>query len=199
MKEFERIIAGITVIACVRSDQESLVDYVFSVIESVTNGTPPKTGMTIQFGWTRFSLLAHGNKLIICEPDFNNDPLRENRHSIAESLDVIEGQVSFTRLHKIEPCEIRFDSILLIRKGSLDTLAIQLFREKNSDPVDSGWTVTAYGDDEASDDPDDYETIPSYKLLSAWPNMLSVLVLPPNHGAVLEQGKPPRVVWPSGP
>jgi hypothetical protein len=196
MKDLAELIAGHQVRATARSEQEPLVRDVFGVLRRIAASDPPRAGMTVRLGWTVLTLAADGDDFILCEPDFDRDPMTQRRPSIAASLDVLADQAAFARACGVEPVDIGFDSLLLVGRGALAAPSIQAFREPQDDPGDSGWTVTVAGTPKASDDPDDYEAIRSYRLLDLRPELLPTLVLPPKYGLIMEAGRPPRVVAP---
>jgi hypothetical protein len=194
MRTFEETIGGRLVRTTARDEQGALVADVFRVLARIAREDPPRSGMTLRLGWTLFTLVMDSDALLLCEPDFGSDPLIRTRPGIATSLQVLAEQAAFARACAVEPIDVRFDAILLTGKGALASPSIQAFRNAQDDPGDSGWTVTPAGTVEASENADDYEAIRSWQLLTLRPALLPGLILPPDHGLMLEDGRPLRAV-----
>jgi len=196
MTRIQREIDGRLICADVNPDQELIVRTVFFKLQEIARRDPLRAGMRIRFGWTLFTLEADGDALVVCEPDFDGDPLTATRPSIATSLDVIAKQAAFARAQGVVPVDVTFDQVVIARRGAITSPDIQAFREDPDPPDDSGWSISLAGTSKASDDPDDYETIPTYRLFSLRPTLLPGLVLPPGYGLFLEGNRISQVLSP---
>jgi hypothetical protein len=192
----QREIDGRLICADVNPDQESIVRTVFFKLQEIARRDPLRAGMRIRFGWTLFTLEADGDALVVCEPDFDGDPLTATRPSIATSLDVIAKQAAFARAQGVVPVDVTFDQIIVARRGAITSTNVQAFRDDPNPPDDSGWSISVAGTSEASENPDDYEPIPTYRLLCLRPALLPALVLPPGYGVFLEEDQISQVLSP---
>jgi len=194
VKRFEHIIGGQPVFAMAEPSQAALVDDVWALAGQLAQCEPLRPGMRLRIGWTMLTAERDGDGLMLCEPDFDGDPLTQTRPRIDVSLDVMAQQAAFAHARQVEPLDTRFDQILIVGRGALARPDIQAFRDP-PDGTDSGWSVTELGT-EPSEDPDAFETLAVHRLLRLRPALLSLLILPPGYGLILEAGKAPLVLSP---
>ena len=84
---------------------------------------------------------------------------------------------------------ITFQDTFVAKKIALSSDAVYLEKQQAVENGDSGWYMGDANDVEQSDDPDDYITLPLYKLLSYCPKAVSVLSLPVGTIAIIKDGE----------
>lgn len=191
---FQRVIQGKTVLVQCDKRLEAQADWLLKTIEDVSeeSGDPLEDRWTLELGFSVLALVERDGKLIVCEPDFDEDPFENVVEDVSRSLWVVVMQnevseVTDTGAYISIP---RFDETIVMRKGALEEDRIFVQRDEpdnsnGSDLHDSGWYIGGADDDEeGSENPDDYEACYVYELLESRPMVLSVLALPANYVAV---------------
>jgi hypothetical protein len=194
VKQFERNIDGQTLRAVAESGQAALVEDIFTLVERLARRDQLRQGMRFRFGWTMLTIEPEGDAWMLCEPDFDRDPLVRVRRRIDVSLDVMAKQAAFAHAQRIEPLDACFDQIVIAGRGALGQPNIQAFRDL-PDAEDSGWSITVVGA-EPAEDPDAFEVIQVYRLLRLGPELLPLLVLPVGYGVICKKGSAPMVLRP---
>lgn len=193
---FQRVIQGKTVLVQCDKRLEAQADWLLKTIEDVSeeSGDPLEDRWTLELGFSVLALVERDGKLIVCEPDFDEDPFESVVEDVSRSLWVVVMQnevseVTDTGAYISIP---RFDETIVMRKGALEEERIFVQRDEpdnsnGSDLHDSGWYIGGADDDEeGSENPDDYEACYVYELLESRPMVLSVLALPANYVAVFD-------------
>jgi hypothetical protein len=181
-----RIIAETrTAVKCL-PHQAALAEDVLTTLERIGAQKPVAAGTRVRFGWSLLTLREDADGLIVCEPDFSGDPFQDLRPDLSTTLDVLANQTVFVRRVGVVPADVTFDQYLVVARGSLESNVVQLFRSTPSTIDDSGWSISAADNTAPIDDPDSFEAIRSYQLLSLRPAVLPVLVLPPEFAAVMD-------------
>lgn len=139
-----------------------------------SQGVPIEEGKKIQFGWSMLSFIRREDGvLMVCEPDFTNDPFTRFREDISDTL-VIQGkQNSLAERLGVIPCPPSFQDKIVLEKGCLATSRVYLERRSTS-PGDSGWYI---GNRDSGDKSPELDAIFVYQLLKLRPDILPVLCL----------------------
>jgi hypothetical protein len=78
-----------------------------SLLEAVASfrgkGKGLADGVTVQFGWSLLTLRQRGKELVVCEPDFDGDPLTAVREDVTCTLAVLVGQAAVVNRLDVEP------------------------------------------------------------------------------------------------
>lgn len=191
---FQRVIQGKTVLVQCDKRLEAQADWLLKTIEDVSeeSGDPLEDRWTLELGFSVLALVERDGKLIVCEPDFDEDPFENVVEDVSRSLWVVvmQNEVSEATDTGAYISIPRFDETIVMRKGALEEDRIFVQRDEpdnsnGSDLHDSGWYIGGADDDEeGSENPDDYEACYVYELLESRPMILSVLALPANYVAV---------------
>lgn len=191
---FQRVIQGKTVLVQCDKRLEAQADWLLKTIEDVSeeSGDPLEDRWTLELGFSVLALVERDGKLIVCEPDFDEDPFENVVEDVSRSLWVVvmQNEVSEATDTGAYISIPRFDETIVMRKGALEEDRIFVQRDEpdnsnGSDLHDSGWYIGGADDDEeGSENPDDYEACYVYELLESRPMVLSVLALPANYVAV---------------
>lgn len=159
----------------------------------------PHAGLRIRFGWSVLTLEDDGpGGLVVCEPDFAGDPLRDVVPRVDTTLEVIAGQTALARRVRVTPADVGFEQYVVTARGVPRAETLTLFRSAPRDEEDSGWSIVSSDTGAASENPDDYEAVQVYRFLTLRRAVLSALILPPEYAAVLTGGQITAVLDPSG-
>ena len=109
---FERQIENLVVVAECGEDLVNQAEALLSNFEQLHRQGPAlHPGSVIQFGWSRLVLEADNNNLVVCEPDFDADPIHQTVPTVDRTLRVVSEQAGICRLvtpsdktcHSIKP------------------------------------------------------------------------------------------------
>jgi hypothetical protein len=190
-REFTTVVGEYTVVLKCDYRLEQQAEWLLKTIGEIHKTDPIQDGSTIEVGWSILVLVASDTgKLIVCEPDFDEDPLEKVVDDITRTLYVLaEQNYIITETHTAETAQIpRFDQTVILKKGVLDEENIYLERSEQDDENedDSGWFIGNSDDDDIDEDEElsdeeideEYEACYVYELLAKRPALLSVLGLP---------------------
>jgi hypothetical protein len=182
-----RTIAGRQVTAVCAPSQEAMARDVLATLARLARSDAPRDGMRVRFGWSVLTLRdAEDGGLIVCEPDFDGDPLRDTRPQLVTTLDVLAGQTAFARQVGVVPEDIGFEQFVVVGRGALAANALHLFRDTPSAEDDSGWSITAAIAPPPPDSADDFDATYVYQFLRLRPAVLPVLILPTGFAVMLD-------------
>jgi hypothetical protein len=135
-------------------------------------------GAAFQVGWSVLKLVRTIEGLVLCEPDFDNDPFRNFRKDVSATLAVVSAQRDLVSKVGCSPVDIRFDDKVVMLKGCLESPGIYAER---SDPKkgDSGWYLGPTSERPAPT-VNDLEAVWAFELLRKRPHLLSAMCLPAN-------------------
>ncbi len=194
-----RVIEGTRlVVACAR-ELQPLAGDVLSTFERIARSEGGlRPGLRLRFGWSRLVLQPHDNDaLIVCEPDFGGDPLRDVRPRVDTTLSVLADQTRLLRRAGMTPHDSTFEQAVVVARGALSAPALHLFRSEPSDDGDSGWSVGA-ADAPESSSPEDFESVRVYLFLQMRRVILSALMLPVGTAVVIDGDEVTMVLDDSG-
>lgn len=156
------------------------------LLEEILPTLPDTTlapGKRLQLGWTVLTCVQEEGGLILCEPDFDNDP-NVLRRDITRSLVTIAEQNAVVKRVGVAPLDTRFDDQVLALRGFEQHPSI-LMRRDMPRPGDSGWSIQPLGIDPPSD-PALWQSFVSCALLRLKPALLRALGLPSGYMVVFE-------------
>ena len=176
--------------------QEPLARDLLETCARIHASEPLTAGSRIRFGWSPLTLRDEGDGLIVCEPDFDRNPVADLRPRVATTLAVLLQQISVAMRVGAEPADVAFDDDVIARRGAIESPHIGLYREA-PEPGDSGWRVMA-ADMAPSTDPEDFEVLPAYALVRRRPTLVALLGLPPEYGVEVTGERVLHVFDPTG-
>ena len=144
-------------------------------------------GWRMRLGWSLLMLASDSDgALRLCEPDYERTPLTGMVPTLDWTLDVIAAQTRVARRVGVTPVDVAFDDDIAVRRGALDSTRVALLRSPPVGEHDSGWFAAAGKEldaspaDDSAEQPgeDALERLPVYRLVTEWPLVLSVHVLP---------------------
>ena len=177
MREFERAVGETTLL--VRSDPrlETQAEWLLRTLCKVLEATPFREGMTIQVGWTRFSLRTQAGRVVVCEPAFHGNPFTQSNQDVTLSLAVLAAHDEMIQALGIEPESVSFHHSVLIRRDCLSEQRVGMKRRRVAEGDDSGWVVGL--DDDAATESDRAEWIRTTELLRVRRPLIIPLIAPP--------------------
>ncbi|TKC97263.1 hypothetical protein [Polyangium fumosum] len=132
-------IGGTTVVARCASEQaleaRTMIERGFGPL---AGRKPGLEGAVVVFGWAAYRLERREGQLLVCEPDFDEDP-RRFRPDVTASLRVVARQVGLVKMLGIKPEGCRFDDKIVADRAALHAPAVYLHRTGTAKGGDSGW------------------------------------------------------------
>lgn len=99
---------------------------------------PGLEGAVVVFGWAAYRLERREGQLVVCEPDFDEDP-RRFRPDVTASLRVVARQVGLVKMLGVKPEGCRFDDKIVADRAALRAREVYLHRTGPAKGGDSGW------------------------------------------------------------
>jgi hypothetical protein len=200
----ERQIENLVVVAECGEDLAIQAEALLSKLEQLHRQGPAlHPGSVIQFGWSRLVLEADNNGLIVCEPDFDADPIHQTVPKVDRTLRVVSEQAGICRLVHAVGQDVSFDQTMIVAKGHIATPRIYLDRRTPEVKGFSGWYLGPFEEEEPIQNQDQLERLYLYQLLKLRPAVLSVMNLPINYVVVFDRDKiemifdsTGTIVWP---
>jgi hypothetical protein len=145
-------------------------------------------GSRIQFGWSVLTISSEESGLRVCEPDFDGDPFTGLSPALDTTLQVTQEQTAVLQENSATGADARFDQVLVVVKGALETDAIFLTREEAVDADDSGWRIGKLDDLENPAPDQEVESLHVFELLKRRREIMPLLALPRRYGAIVDRG-----------
>lgn len=145
-------------------------------------------GSHIDFGWAVLQIEARGEDWLVCEPDFESEPMRW-LPSVDATLGVLDAQATLMRRLGLPPRATRGDQLLWLAPDALDAARVYLHRSEPGSAAESGWYI---GRDRDAGDEGEAQRgvrIRAGRLLILKPEWLQLLTLPPGCLVQFEDGK----------
>jgi hypothetical protein len=136
--------------------------------ELESSGNVIADGARIPLGWSRLSVHTRGDDLVLCEPQFDGDPLADVRDDITQTLAVLVEQASFVQELGTASQPTQFDDELTVACGVLAEPRIYCERRE------AGWYIGPRDREGELD----CVNLRVYELLELRPAVLRVLALP---------------------
>jgi hypothetical protein len=151
-------------------------------------GPKLKPGSLVDFGWAMLRIETHGDHWVVCEPDYDSDPL-DWKPQVDETVWVSKEQAELHASLPNVPIErTRGDQQIHFVADALSADAVYLHRLAPDGAQDSGWFVGTEADFVARV-PAGAKTALAGELISVEPDWASVLILPVGFSARFEQGR----------
>lgn len=140
----------------------------------------------IQIGWNFFIIKKTENNYQIFAADYTNNPFKDVTDDLTLSLNILKEQLLVVK----KTCAVSddttsFQDTVLVRKTALNSKNLYFLRQDDKNGKISGWYMGDLNDSENSDDPNDYQTVYEYELLSLCPKAVSIMNLPVGTLAVI--------------
>jgi len=165
---------------------ESLASQVAELFKSLSalneKGPALGDGMIIRFGWSDLKLSLYGDELVLMEPDFSSNPLRDYLPQVTVTLEVLTEQVTLLKRLSVSTLDINYRQDVIIAKGCLQKSNIYLERTETKEKDDSGWFI---GETEVDYAEDDLEAIYVFEIYQRRKELMQFLILPPQYLVVI--------------
>jgi hypothetical protein len=184
MREFERAVGQTALVVRCDPGLATQAEWLLRTVAKVLEATPFKEGMTIQVGWTRFSLRTQAGRVLVCEPSFHGNPFVASSTDVTVSLAVLGAHDEMIHLLDVEPEPVSFHHSVLIQRGCLSERRVFMERKTAAEGDASGWCVGVVGDEQVfaeRPDPERTEWIRSTELLRVRRPLVIPLFLPPGY------------------
>jgi hypothetical protein len=181
MREFERAVGETALVVRCDSSLATQAEWLLRTVAKVLDAAQFKEGMTIQVGWTRFSLRTQAGRVLVCEPSFHGNPFAASSTDVTVSLAVLSAHDEMIHLLGVEPEPVSFHHSVLIQRGCLSERRIFMARKSAAEGDASGWCVGLVGEERAfagKPDPEKIEWIRSTELLRVRRPLTIPLFLP---------------------
>ena len=181
MREFERKVADTALVVRCDARLATQAEWLLRTLGKVLEATPFKEGMTIQVGWTRFSLRTQTGRVVVCEPSFHGNPFAASSLDVTVSLAILSAHDDMIQLLGVEPEPASFHHSVLIVRGCLSEARLFMVRRTAAEGDASGWCVGVAGAEAAfggEPDPGEVEWIRSTELLRVRRPLVIPLFLP---------------------
>jgi hypothetical protein len=128
-------------------DLEPHVRGLFEVLEHRhAIGPPLRAGTTVGFGWSVLTLQGSADELVLCEPDFAGDPMRDLVPRVDDTLRVAAEQADLLNaMGVVAESPLYLDHVVIL-PGVLAVPEAYAERSQPYDARDSGWYVGSASD-----------------------------------------------------
>ena len=150
-------------------------------------------GSTIQFGWSLLTLVEQDGDLLVCEPDFDGDPVDGTSPAVDRTLRVQARQAQVCRHAQAVGPTVRFDHTFVARRGFSDARTLYVDRTEPFDEF-SGWFVGPTPHTQLGLDEESLEVVFVHQLLALRAEVLDVLQLPVGYHVVIEDSRIAAIV-----
>ena len=179
---YSRKIGGINLIARCSPSLESQAKGLLAKLSDLNEQGPAlKVGTAVKFGWSLLTLLGNEQELIICEPDYEGNPLLDNQPQVEHTLRILAEQVAFLNRIKANPVTTYYVDKVVIAKDILKTERIYLERTETKAPNDSGWYIGEVEGGKKETSVEDLDAIHVFQIFQTRPALMKVLGLAPGY------------------
>lgn len=144
-------------------------------------------GSHIDFGWATLQIEARGEDWLVCEPDFDSEPMRW-LPSVDATLGVLQVQAALMRELGVPPRATRGDQTLWLAPDALDAPRVYLHRTEPESAAECGWYIGREREDGDEAEPRHALRVRAGRLLTLKPAWLPVLALPAGYLVQFEDG-----------
>src|SRR5580693_14311 len=106
MREFERAVGETALAVRCDSSLSTQAEWLLRTVGKVLEATPFREGMTIQVGWTRFSLRTQAGRVLVCEPSFHGNPFAASNLDVTLSLAILAAHDEMIQALGVEPAPV---------------------------------------------------------------------------------------------
>ncbi len=147
-------------------------------------------GKSIQIGWGYYVFKLEGKVFVVYAADYENDPFNDLTNDLTLSLNIMRDQLEICKKTGLMAKElITFQDTFMAKKSAVGSDNLYFEKQCEINDGDSGWYMGDPADEDVSEEPDDYETFPLYKLLEICPKAISLLSLPVGSIALVKNGE----------
>jgi len=134
-------------------------------------------GSRIDFGWAVLQIEAQGKDWLVCEPDFDSEPMRW-LPSVDATLGVLQSQAALMRELGVAPRATRGDQTLWLAPDALDASGVYLHRTEPESAAECGWYIGRERGEGDDAEPQRALRVRAGRLLTLRPAWLPFLALP---------------------
>lgn len=175
----ERLIGTFRILVHCAPDLDRQAESLLDKLQELNQRGPAlKEGTTIEFGFSLLRLQRDAENLVVCEPDFEGDPLVDWIPQVDTTLQVLTEQVTLLRRVGLDGVTAHYHENIVIAKGCLKSEHVYLERNAPSGAHDSGWYMGNVEQPDRELTAEDLEVLPVYELMRQRPPLVKVLALP---------------------
>jgi hypothetical protein len=178
MREFERAVGETALVVRCDAKLSTQAGWLLRTMAKVLEATTFREGMTIQVGWTRFSLRTQAGRVVVCEPSFQGNPFVAANLDVTLSLAILSAHDEMIQVLGVGPEPVSFHHSVLIVRGCLSERRVSMTRRHATDGDDSGWCVGLADRAPPTEASDDAEWIRATELLRVRRPLVIPLILP---------------------
>jgi hypothetical protein len=183
--KYQRRIGKFNVVAVCGQDLEEQARGLLAKIDELNEiGPAIQDRTTIMFGWSLLTLRGGADELVICEPDFDGDPIHDYLPQVEHTLRILIQQIALLNLIGAEGVEARYMDKVVIAKGCLGTERIYLERTATDAFGESGWFIGEVEGKETKYTVEELEAIYVYQIFQVRRALMKVMALPPGYMVV---------------
>lgn len=145
-------------------------------------------GARIDFGWVPLQIEADNGEWLVCEPDFDSEPMQW-RPSVDATLGVLQAQGTLMRHLGIQPKRTRGDHLLWLAPSAVRASSVYLHRKESESADKSGWYIGKECSEEDDEETQCAVEVLAGRLLSIKPEWVVVLALPVGYLAQFEEDR----------
>lgn len=177
-----------------REEWKHTADFLAGVLlEEEKAGAGLEDGSIIQIGWGFYKFVQQGKGFQMVTFDYVGDPFSATEEDLSLSLRIFHEQTETLNKAQVQAVTTSFQDSMLMKKTARTAGTVYLQRLEPMVEGDSGWYMGVVGE-EGSDDPNDYERIHTYQLLSFCEAALALMPLPLGTIGLFERGQLVEVV-----
>ncbi len=195
-----RAIAGREVVALCAPELDPLAEDVLEMLARLAaRAGPPPDGARMRWAWSVLTLVGQPDgSILLHEPDFGTDPMREIRPVLDTTLGVVRAQAAFCRALGVTAEDCWFDAVVMTGPGALGASSQRLIRAAPAGAGDSGWYLADAAEAAAPEDPGAIGTLRAWELAARLPASVAALALPEGWSLLLQDGRIAAVTDPAG-
>src|SRR5579862_7069295 len=128
MREFERAVGETALVVRCDAKLSTQAGWLLRTMAKVLEATTFREGMTIQVGWTRFSLRTQAGRVVVCEPSFQGNPFVAANLDVTLSLAILSAHDEMIQVLGVGPEPVSFHHSVLIVRGCLSERRVSMTR-----------------------------------------------------------------------
>src|SRR5580765_6896940 len=185
MSQFRLQAGSMTLIANCADELQQQASWLLAAIKKLhEQGMPLDDGRRIQFGWAVLTLKRRGGGIVLCEPNYAENPFSEIVEEVTRTLWVQAQQADVLRNLGLAGLPAMFQDKIVVAKGCLDEPRVFLQRQDTTEPRHAGWFSGRVKESQPKGE--DYDGIFVYQLLFVRPALMEAIALPAGYIVVFD-------------
>jgi len=184
IRTYTEDIGGVSVQASVEEAMHPQLEWLFQYMSNALAGEI-RDGYRMSISFSVLTFMKSGDGLVVMAPDYRKDAMTDLTDDLTQALVIQMVQAEFLQEFGAEGGHVRYDEGVIVANSALESERIILQRAQGLGDGMSGWFITAAKlvEEGEAEEPDEYDTIMAYELVSLRPSALKVLTL--SHGHIV--------------